>query len=195
MIKLSKNNKIGEKVILSLLLLSILVPFNAYADNMVAVEEPIEKPYAIVVSGEENINAYKKAGIIRSYTPKGTSNEKGVSMLSDISPRGASIPTTNWNLANNNSRKFNYSMSSYLYSDYKYTPDPIYLDIWHELVPNQAQKFKLQCYKASNNSLFDTFDLDIDDIIAVGLATPLGQYYFKYTSTNGSRISGSGLVY
>lgn len=181
---------------IALLMFSILVPFDSFADSITPVEDSVKMPYAIVVTGEENIAAYKEAGIIRSYDYKDISDKKEVSKLSDIGPMGTSIPTTNWNLANGNSRSLSYSMSSYLYSDYKYTPDPIYLDIWHEIVPNQAQDLRIQCYKASDNSAWGSgFDLDIDDVTAVGIATPLGQYYFRYSSIYGNRISGSGVVY
>ncbi len=196
MIKLRNKSRIGGNIIIALLMFSILVSFNSYADSITPMENSVKMPYAIVVTGEENIAAYKEAGIIRSYDSKDISNKKEISNLTDIGPLGTSIPTTNWNLANGNSRRLKYSMSSYVYSDYRYAPDPIYLDIWHEIVPDQAQDLKIQCYKASDNSPWgDGFDLDIDDVIAVGISTPLGHYYFKYSSTYGNRISGSGVVY
>jgi len=200
MISSKKNLKHLSATILSLaIVLSVFTPAEASSADKAFLDDIVEsQPYAIVVTGADNIAAYKEAGIIKSYTPD-SSKLQNIDVLKDadsISIMGTSIPTSPWDLGNNNYRNFTYSMSTYLYSNYKYMPDAYSLDIWHEITPDQPQKLKIQCYKSSDNSTWGKgFELEIDDVAYAGIATPLGYYYFKYSSIEGKTISGSGVVY
>jgi hypothetical protein len=195
MFVLNEKSKTKSILISTIMVFLMLFSITTYANEDNSTKMSIDSPYAIIVTGAENIAAYKEAGIIRSYKPDNF-NKQSFDILSDVGIMGTSIPTSSWNLSNNNERNFTYSVSTYLYSSYKYIPDPIDLNIWHEITADQVQELDVQCYDASDDSKWGKkFELDIDDVAAFGIATPLGQYYFKYSSRNGSLISGSGIVY
>ncbi len=152
------------------------------------------KSYEIIVKGKENIEAYQKAGLVR--VPGQIVGDDSLVQSGTISILGISIPTSTWNL-NNGSRSFTYSISSYIYSNYKYVP---YWDgsICQIITPSSNQNLKIQLYNASNNSLVSTQlngYIDSETLFQRSGLDVAGSYYYKYTSNSGTWISGSGLVY
>ena len=177
--------------ILSLCVILSLISIFAYAAEDIENIEIESYPTFIIIKGRENIKAYEDAGIIRS-------SSKAVNRLSGIGIMGINIPTRTWDL-NNSSKPIDYSFSSYIYSNYKYLPCPDFLGstgwgIYHLFEPNQRQKMRLAFY--SNDGFeFNSSVLDMDDVTLYGAAVRNKAHYIKYTSTQGTRISGTGLVY
>lgn len=177
-------------------LCSTLTLVNSSGNAMAANKTEISKPFVMVVKGHDNIEAYKKAGIIR---PCGTILGNDTLVQNGIGVKGSQIPTATWDL-NSGSRSFTYSISSYIYSNYAYRPNVVDIDIWQNISPNSNQKLRIDCYQKSNNSLKGTFNDYIDDDISIGFGGPnsmdIGHfYYFKYSSPTGNWIAGSGVVY
>lgn len=119
--------------------------------------------------------------------------------LSGIGIMGISIPTKTWDL-NDSSRDLDYSFSNYVYSDYMYLPCPDSIGstgygIYHLFEPDQSQKMRLSFYNIDGGFEFNSPILDMDDVTAYGTAVKNQAQYIKYTSTEGTRISGTGLVY
>lgn len=186
-------------LILGAVMIGIFCSTSAFAatitDKATNNSKDANKPYVIVVKGKDNIEAYKKAGMIRTFNGEVLGNDTLVEKGTIIT-MGTQPPTAIWDL-NKGSRSFTYNMSTYVYSNYAYIPNAVALDFWHLITPNSYQRLKLQCYKKSNNALFGTFDDYIDDDTYIGFGgMDIGEkYYFKYSSPNGNWISGSGVVY
>lgn len=54
---------------------------------------------------------------------------------------------------------------------------------------------RLSFYSSNGDFEFNSSILDLDDVTAYGTAVKNKAYYIKYTSTEGTRISGTGEVY
>ncbi len=181
-------------LMLSLCVILCLTSIIAYADEDKEKFEDQSYPTFIIVKGEENIKAYEDAGIIKP-SPERYEFLK----LPEIGTMGTSVPTKTRDL-NDSSRYFSYSFSSYIYSDYKYLPCPDSLGstgygIYHYFEPDASQKMRLSFYSSNGDFEFNSPILDLDDVTAYGTAVKNKAYYIKYTSTEGTRIRGTGEVY
>lgn len=175
----------------AVLMLSSMVVYAAdYNQSKVSLAEST----VIIIKGEKNIKAYEEAGIIKACT-KSSSMSSG---LEGNSIKSSSVPTKTWDL-NNGSRSFTYSFKSYIYSNYKYKPCPDDIAstgyaIYHKFYPDDSQTMKLYTYDSSGSFVYST-TLDMDDTTVYGIAVKNNAHYFKYKSTDGTTISGSGKVY
>lgn len=192
MLNAIKLRKISSRIVavaLSIFAVVSAMPLASAAN----VSEATEPAYMMVVSGEENIAAYKEAGIIRSCSVIANTQETR-SASAGFVIMGTSIPTTVWNLYDQGYRSVTYNMSTYIYSNYLYDPGN-YSDIWHSISPDQVQSLRINGYKSNGTAWGSHTITNSDEDFAWGVATPTGYtYYFKYTSVNGALISGSGSV-
>ncbi len=171
-------------------------------ESFASVNEDVQKqnkPFIVIIKGKNNIEAYKKAGLIptRNGIVSSKIDKLDENITGQTGSKGTNPPTSTWDL-NNSSYNFSYSMSNYVYTNYKYYPYAADCSIYQDITPNTIQKLKIDYYLGTNNSHLGTLFNDyIDDDIAIGLGNLdiAKTYYFKYSSPNGTSISGSGTIY
>ena len=116
-------------------------------------------------------------------------------VLTDAITRGTSIPTSVKDLGADTDTQ-SYSFVNYIYSNYKYIPDGSSIDFGFS--PTTTANATLTLYNANTGSIVATRSLSFTKNTWRGFKisnlSKSNRYYFKLTSTNGSRVSGTYVI-
>lgn len=153
-----------------------------YSTNANVIEDSEDNVAIEVVTDSEEFDKIFREGTFDSSN-----------IQTDIIARGTSIPTKTLNLAIDDDENNSYSFVNYIYSNYKYKPNGTKFYI--SFTPSTTTAMKLTVYDASTGKAVTNYNnynlpLKANTLLKVSGLSSSKQYYIKFASATGARVSG-----